>query len=39
LTRKDKAFIRKVINRAKRMARHDMRHSRPVPFESRPDSA
>jgi len=39
LNKKDKAFIRKVINRAKRMARHDMRHSRPVPFESRPDSA
>ena len=32
LTRKDKAFIRKVINRAKRMARHDMKHGRPVPF-------
>lgn len=32
LTGKDKAFIRKVINRAKRMARHDMKHNRPVPF-------
>ncbi len=34
LTRKDKIFIRKVINKAKRMARHDIKHGRPVPFES-----
>jgi len=32
LTRKDKVFIRKVINKAKRMARHDIKHGRPVPF-------
>ncbi|MHC4623747.1 MAG: lipopolysaccharide kinase InaA family protein [Planctomycetota bacterium] len=32
LTREDKAFIRKVINRANRMARHDTKHGRPVPF-------
>ena len=34
LTRKDKAFIRKVVNKARRMARHDIKHGRPVPFES-----
>lgn len=34
LTRKDKVFIRKVINKAKRMARHDIKHGRTVPFES-----
>ena len=34
LTKKDKAFIRKVINKAKRMARHDIKHGRPVPFIS-----
>jgi len=34
LTRKDKVFIRKVINKVKRMARHDIKHGRPVPFES-----
>jgi serine/threonine protein kinase len=39
LNRKDKAFIRKVINRARRMARHDMKHGRPVPFAYRPISA
>lgn len=33
LTGKDKTFIRKVINRAKRMARHDMKYGREVPFE------
>jgi tRNA A-37 threonylcarbamoyl transferase component Bud32 len=32
LNRKDKVFIRKIINRARRMARHDMKHGRPVPF-------
>jgi len=32
LNRKDKIFIRKVINKAKRMARHDIKHGRPVPF-------
>lgn len=36
LTRKDKAFIHKVIRKAKRMARHDRKHGRPVPFENRP---
>ncbi|MFZ2146234.1 MAG: lipopolysaccharide heptosyltransferase II [Sedimentisphaerales bacterium] len=34
LTKKDKIFIRKVINKAKRMARHDIKHGRPVPFIS-----
>ena len=34
LTGKDKVFIRKVIKKAKRMARHDIKHGRPVPFES-----
>jgi len=34
LTGKDKTFIRKVINRARRMARHDVKHGREVPFES-----
>ena len=34
LTNKDKIFIRKVINKAKRMARHDIKHGRAVPFES-----
>jgi hypothetical protein len=32
LTDEDKIFIRKVINRAKRMARHDIKHGREVPF-------
>jgi len=34
LTGKDKVFIRKVINKARRMARHDIKHGRPVPFAS-----
>ena len=34
LTQKDKIFIRKVISKAKRMAKHDMNHGRPAPFES-----
>jgi serine/threonine protein kinase len=34
LTRKDKIFIRKVMNKARRMARHDIKHGRPVPFAS-----
>ena len=34
LTEKDKIFIAKVINKAKRMARHNIKHKRPVPFES-----
>jgi len=34
LVEKDKVFIRKVINKAKRMARHDLKHGRPVPFTS-----
>jgi len=29
---KDKVFIRKVINKAEQMARHDRKHDRPVPF-------
>jgi heptosyltransferase-2 len=32
LTRRDRVFIRKVINKAKRMARHDIKHNRQVPF-------
>ncbi len=32
LTKKDKRFIRKVINKAKRIARHDLKHGRVVPF-------
>ena len=34
LTRKDKAFIHRVMNKARRMARHDIKHGREVPFES-----
>jgi len=34
LTKKDKIFIRKVINKAKWMARHDIRHGRVIPFIS-----
>ncbi len=34
LTVKDKAFIRKVINKAKRIARHDIKHGRTAPFEN-----
>ena len=32
LTTKDKAFIGKVVNKARRMARHDIKHGRCVPF-------
>jgi hypothetical protein len=32
LTSEDKNFIRKVINKARRMARHDIKHKRQVPF-------
>jgi hypothetical protein len=32
LTKRDKALIRKVINRAKRIARHDAKHGRHAPF-------
>ena len=34
LTGKDKVFIRRVIHKARRMARHDIKHGREVPFES-----
>jgi heptosyltransferase-2 len=34
LTGKDKVFIRKVINKTRRMARHDVKHRRTVPFTS-----
>ncbi|MGB2809924.1 MAG: lipopolysaccharide kinase InaA family protein [Sedimentisphaerales bacterium] len=34
LTGKDKTFIRRLINKAMRMARHDEKHGREVPFES-----
>ena len=37
LTAKDKVFIRKVINKTRRMARHDIKRSRAVPFTSRLD--
>ncbi len=33
LTNKDKIFIRRVINKARRMARHDIKHGRYAPFE------
>ena len=32
VTSKDKAFIRKVTNKARRMARHDIKHGRVVPY-------
>lgn len=32
LTNKDKTFIRNVMNKAERMARHDKKHGREVPF-------
>jgi len=32
LTNADKRFIRKVLAKAERMARHDRKHNRPVPF-------
>ena len=32
LTARDKIFIRKVINKVKRMARHNIKHGREVPF-------
>lgn len=32
LTKKDKAFIRKATNKARWMARHDLKHGRSVPF-------
>ncbi len=34
LTRKDKVFIHKVINKTKRMAQHNIKHGRAVPFAS-----
>lgn len=34
LTGKDKAFISKVLNKARRMARHEIKHGREVPFQS-----
>ncbi len=34
LTEKDKVFIRKIANKAKRIAQHDRKHGRPVPFAS-----
>ena len=34
LTGKDKTFIRKVISKTKRIAKHDIRHGRPVLFAS-----
>ncbi|UCE98737.1 MAG: lipopolysaccharide heptosyltransferase II [Planctomycetota bacterium] len=32
LIQKDKIFIRKVVTKAERMAQHDTKHGRPVPF-------
>ena len=34
LAREDKVFIRRVLCKAKRMARHDRKHGREVPFEN-----
>jgi len=34
LTNKDKAFIHQVVNKAKKMARHDLKHGRIAPFVS-----
>lgn len=34
LTRKDKAFIRKLIHKTRWMARHEIKHGREVPFQS-----
>ena len=34
LKRKDKVFIRKVVNKARRMARHDIKHGREIPYEN-----
>ena len=34
LSRKDKVFIRKVKRKARRMAKHDIKHGRAVPFAS-----
>jgi len=34
IAREDKVFIRKVLRKAKRMARHDRKHGREVPFEN-----
>ena len=35
LTGKDKIFIRRVINKTQRMARHNAKHGRPVPFAAK----
>jgi heptosyltransferase-2 len=37
LTPQDKNFIRKTIRKARRMARHDAKHGRPVPFANQAD--
>lgn len=34
LSGKDKVFLRKVLQKARRMARHDRKHGREVPFEN-----
>jgi heptosyltransferase-2 len=34
LSKKDKIFIRKVIKKAERMAQHDIKHGRTVPFKN-----
>ena len=35
LTRKDKVFIRKVINKTRQMTRHNVKHGRPAPFATK----
>ena len=39
ITTKDKTFIRKVINKVKQMARHNIKYGRQAPFANRTDSA
>jgi hypothetical protein len=34
LVNEDKIFVRKVLNKSERMARHDRKHGREVPFEN-----
>lgn len=34
LTERDKVFIRKVMSKARRMAKHEIKHGRDVPFEN-----
>lgn len=34
LSREDKTFVRRVLKKARRMARHDRKHGREIPFEN-----